>query len=113
VVKAARLHLGIGELETAATGGLTVNIGSAFGAKSADTQGFAGLFVDLFAKSDLLSELEDPQTWASWLASLRPGGCAGLRCSPSGFSLEVGVCVGHHIHASTWRPCVWCEGPRR
>lgn len=90
MVKAARLHLGIAELETAATGGLTVNIGSAFGAKSADTEGFAGLFVDLFAKSDLLLELERPQTWASWLASLRPGGCAGLRCFPSRSSREVG-----------------------
>jgi hypothetical protein len=51
-----------------------VNVGSAFGAKSKDQEGFAGLFVDLFVKSDLLPELERAETWKSWLASLRPGG---------------------------------------
>jgi hypothetical protein len=97
--------MGIGELEAAATGGLTVNIGSAFGAKSADPSGFAGLYVDLFAKSELLSELERPQTWASWLASLRPGGCAELERFPSNVLPPSRRGVRHHIH-------VHAEGPK-
>jgi len=74
VIEVARPHLGVAELEQAPTGALVVTCGDAFGARSAVEGGFAGLFVDLFAASHLLPQLEEEATWAAWLAALRPGG---------------------------------------
>ena len=74
VLEVARPHLGLALLESSSRGALTVTCGDAFTAQSAVEGGFAGLFVDLFSSSHLLPEMEREETWAKWLAALRPGG---------------------------------------
>jgi hypothetical protein len=70
--RSTRWGLGGGGDESA--GKLKVHCEDAFAAKPADPEGFAGIFVDLFAESQLLPQQELKETWERLLALLRPQG---------------------------------------
>lgn len=86
--------------DVVSAGALAVQCGDAFCAKSRVKGGFAGLFVDLFATSHLLPELEQEETWRAWLAELRPGGYAQ---SPLGWidRMDRCMCTCMYIHIGT------------
>ncbi|KAG2450300.1 hypothetical protein HYH02_004807 [Chlamydomonas schloesseri] len=70
VVAAARMHLGMAELEAA--GHLVVHTGDALAPEAAVPGGFSGVIVDLFGGGRLLPQLTKRETWESIRCRLAP-----------------------------------------
>ncbi|KAF5816805.1 putative S-adenosyl-L-methionine-dependent methyltransferase [Helianthus annuus] len=82
LIDRAREHLGLAHLEKHTQGGglLTVHIGDALSAATAVSGGYAGIVIDLFSGGEVLSQLQEVQTWLDINDKLMPNGRIMVNC---------------------------------